>query len=97
MRIVFCLATSWLFLSAGPLLAQDQKPQAEPAPSGEATRNWPGPVVHGHHRQPTEEEIEARERAEGLSSKSIEEQSREEDKVIDDLYQELRQPMKPPN
>jgi hypothetical protein len=89
MQCAYLLAALGIPLSAAPPMAQEAKPAAPPA----SAREWTDPVVESHHRQPTETEVEARERAEGESAKAIQERNRKEDHVIDDLYKELMTPV----
>lgn len=55
-----------------------------------AAEDWQGPVVGGRHRQPTEAEVESRQRMEGLSGDSINRQNEREDRELDEIYRELK-------
>lgn len=94
MRFFYPLAVLWLVLSAASALAQGS---GQNSPSGQANpppqSEWSGPTVGWRHRQPTPAEIEARERAQGESKKSIQQRDRQEDKTIDELYKELTRPV----
>ena len=86
MRIAYPLAILCIALSVAPSMAQEAAPVERPG-------EWTGPVVGGRHRQPTDAEIQARQRAEGASPQALQQRSREQDKVIDDLYKELMTPV----
>lgn len=88
MRFAFSLVVTGIVLAASSPMAQETWPANPPA----ADDGQLGPVVGGRHRQPTEAEVEARERAEGESARAIEKRDRQEDKTIDDLYKELTKP-----
>jgi hypothetical protein len=87
MRSAYALAVLWVFLSTASAIAQQNTP-AKPPEDG-----WEGPVVDWRHRQPTEAEVQARERAEGESKKAIQERDHQEDQTIDELYKELMTPV----
>lgn len=95
MRFAYPLAVLGIVLSAATPMAQEVKPADPPASAPASAGEWTGPIVGGRHRQPTEAEVEARQRAEGESAKAIQERSRKEDKVIDDLYKKLMTPVPP--
>lgn len=97
MRFIYCLAVSWLVLFGEPSLAQNQRSAAGSTQSGAPDRNWPGPIIDGRRRQPTQAEVDARQKAAGRSQKSIEEQGRRLDQEIDDIYKALTTPDKPSN
>lgn len=88
MRLSYLFAILGIVLNAVSPMAQEIMPADQPAAS-----EWPGPIVGGHHRQPTEAEVEARQRAEGESATAIQERNREEEKAIDDLNKTLLAPI----
>lgn len=91
MRVGYALMVLSIVLSPSLLMAQLAVPSAPPP----ATGDLPGPVVNGRHRQPTQAEIQARQRAEGESSPTLKNRNREENKDVDDLYKELTTPLPP--
>jgi hypothetical protein len=88
MRLAYPLAVLGIVLTAASPMAQETRPADQPAAS-----EWIGPVVGGRHRQPTEAEIQARQRAEGRSAQATTQRERQEDNAINELYKELMAPV----
>lgn len=91
MRIGYALIVLTMVLGPTLLMAQEAALPPTPPTSGDL----PGPVVDGHHRQPTKAEIRARQRAEGESTRAQQQLNREESKDVDELYKELTTPLPP--
>jgi TolA-binding protein len=85
MRFRYSLAVLGIALTTTVAMAQPAQPPA--------ANDWTGPVVGGRHRQPTPAEVQARQQAEGQTAKTIEQRNRDQDKTIDDLYNELMKPV----
>jgi hypothetical protein len=57
-------------LGTTPIIAADARSASAPDPTG--VKSWPGPIIDGRHRQPTQAEITAREQAKGRSGAASE-------------------------
>jgi len=90
MRFSYLFAVLGMVLDAASPMAQENMPNDRPA-----AVEWTGPIVEGQHRQPTEADVEALERAKVESWAATQERNPEDEKTVEDLYRELMMQISP--